>query len=325
MSVCAQPQGPGLWQRFKSLFTLTPTQKEKTSKAMPTVVGAGLGGYGAVSYRDDLAKGFIPHAKYLFSSTNPSVASGIGIFAYMSLFAWGGFVLGEIYRGMKEFERVKEQEQNDAIKKQVELASIQKIKNALGLLIINPLFYPTKSSKINLLTKKDEFLQYANDPDKDNPKSVLYQACQQLVEEINAAPYSDEQFAEDNKIGTYIAQLKNNLNPLEPLKGQINQLEKIQNQQDSIIKMRGFLSLYYRMQNQLEVEKKLTLQPGEIRREFLAKEKKLTPEKFAEKRTKEAMQAEQNKELSEMNKREIERLVAEKGKVRTFVTPEPLK
>lgn len=323
ITVCAQPQEQGIWERFKSLFTLTPTQKEKISKAMPTIVGAGLGGYTAVSEigGEKLVKGFMPHAKYFFSSTNPNVAYGIGAFAYISLFAWAGFVLGEIYKGTKEFERIREQEENEDIKKQVELVSIQKIKNALGLLIINPLFYPTRSSKINLLTKKDEFFQYVNDPDRDNPKGVLYQACQQLVEEINAAPYSDEQFEEANKIGAHIAQLKNQLNPLDPLETQIKRLEEMQNKQDSIIKMRGFLSLYYRMQNQLEVEKKFKLQQQEIRRGFLAKEQ-MKPEAFEQERMKEI---ENNKELEEMKRREIQRLLAEKGKVRTFVAPEPVK
>ena len=63
--------------------------------------------------------------------------------------------------------------------------AIQKIKGDLLVLVNNPLLYPTRSSKINALLKKDEFLQYVNDQD-----DLVQESCNQLIQEISAIEYS---------------------------------------------------------------------------------------------------------------------------------------
>jgi len=130
--------------------------------------------------------------------------------------------------------------------------ALLEIKNYLRIAIGNQLLYPTRSSKINVLIKKDEFLEYINDQD-----DLLNEACRQLIEEINTDDYPEDQENEDKKINKYISNLKVSIDSFPSLESKINALKRMENQQETVEKMRGYLSLYYRLQNKLEVEKKL--------------------------------------------------------------------
>lgn len=173
--------------------------------------------------------------------------------------------------------------------------AVQAIKDYLRIAIGNLLFYPTRSSKINVLIKKDEFLEYIDDQD-----DLLQDACSQLISEIDIPDYPNEQ--EDRKIDGYISKLKVNIAHL-PLEQQIAELEKIIGTQKTIEEMRGYLSLYYRLKNKLEVEKRLT--PEQVAKKVSLPQ--MSPEQLKSfERSKQAQQAEK------MKREELERLGKEK-------------
>jgi len=139
--------------------------------------------------------------------------------------------------------------------------AIQKIKEDLLLLINNQLLYPTRSSKINVLLKKDEFIQYVDDQD-----DVLQDACNQLIDEISALDYSASKKAADETIDARMATLRASLIRGQSLTEQINELEtKIgQKQHFDIPEMQAYLSLYFRLKNKQRVEGKLTKEEKEL-------------------------------------------------------------
>ncbi|HEX4068983.1 MAG TPA: hypothetical protein VHX42_02705 [Candidatus Babeliales bacterium] len=143
-------------------------------------------------------------------------------------------------------------DQNDAIKK---------IKEDLLLLINNQLLYPTRSSKINVLLKKDEFLQYVNDQD-----NLVQDACNQLIKEISNLDYSATKKSADEAIDTRVATLKAAIIHGQSLTEQIHELEtKIdQKQHFDIPEMQAYLSFYFRLKNKEKVEGKLTKEEKEI-------------------------------------------------------------
>ena len=139
--------------------------------------------------------------------------------------------------------------------------AIKKIKEDLLLLINNQLLYPTRSSKINALLKKDEFLQYMNDQD-----DLLQDACNQLIGEISALEYSATKRAADEAIDLRMATLRASIIRGQSLTEQINELEtKIgQKQHFDIPEMQAYLSLYFRLKNKQRVEGKLTKEEKEL-------------------------------------------------------------
>lgn len=142
--------------------------------------------------------------------------------------------------------------------------AIAGIKNNLKIAVAdNALLYPTRSSKIHVLLKKDEFLQYAPSYFRDE-NGIFDEACSQLSKEIQDSytqgltkAQIDAQRAEDSQIDAHVATLRKAIASEKSLEGQIKALELIQDQQKSITQMRAYLSLYYRLKNQLEVEKQL--------------------------------------------------------------------
>ena len=159
--------------------------------------------------------------------------------------------------------------------------ALLEIKNYLRITLGNQLLYPTRSSKVNVLTDKDEFLAYVDDQD-----GLLNEVCDQLLREIQTADYSEEQQQDDQKIDAHILELKVNIDHLL-LEQQIDALKWIADRQNTVEKMRGYLSLYYRLQNKLEVENKRSLKQktsgdmskrADIARSNLAKEKELQAE-----------------------------------------------
>lgn len=127
----------------------------------------------------------------------------------------------------------------------------------IRVVLNNSLLYPTRSSKLHVLLKKDDFLQYARLYGYDD---IFDEVCRLLSAEISAATYSQEEKEQDRQIDSYMAGLRQGLMSASDLSQQIEALEAIQNKQSSIVAMRGYLSIYYRLKNQLKYEEKLTLE-----------------------------------------------------------------
>jgi hypothetical protein len=129
--------------------------------------------------------------------------------------------------------------------------AILQIKETLSLLINNQLLYPTRSSKINALLKKDEFLQSITDE-----YGLVQEACNELIKEINTIPYSQEQQQKDKAVDTKITEVRNMIMHHATLDEQIKALEE-QHTTD-IPGMEAYLSVYYRLKNKQAVENNLS-------------------------------------------------------------------
>lgn len=136
--------------------------------------------------------------------------------------------------------------------------AIRKIKEDVLILINNALLYPTRSSKINALLKKDEFLQYTNDQD-----DLVQEACNQLIREISAIDYSEAKKTADEAVDAKMATLRAAIIIHgQLLTKQIHELEVklAQTQHFDIPEMQAYLSLYFRLKNKQKVERKLTIE-----------------------------------------------------------------
>jgi len=149
--------------------------------------------------------------------------------------------------------------------------AIEKIKNDLFIIVNNQLLYPTRSSKIHALLKKDEFLQYVNDQD-----NLVENACNQLIQKISALDYSETKKATDKVIDDKMAILRAAIIHGQSLTEQIQELEKNINQKQhfDIPEMQAYLSMYFRLKNKLNVEGKLTKEEKESRQPWIFKPKK---------------------------------------------------
>jgi hypothetical protein len=162
--------------------------------------------------------------------------------------------------------------------------AIAGIKNNLKIAVAdNALLYPTRSSKIHVLLKKDEFLQYAPSYFRDT-NGIFDEACSQLSKEIQDSytqgltkAQIDAQRAEDSQIDSHVATLRKAIASEQSLEGKIKALELVQDQQKSIIQMRAYLSLYYRLKNQLEVEKQSAARKKQTEETFATKKVVPTP------------------------------------------------
>lgn len=139
--------------------------------------------------------------------------------------------------------------------------AIETIKNDLFIIVNNQLLYPTRSSKINALLKKDEFLQYIDDQD-----NLLQDACNKLIEEIVALNYSESKKETDKAIDARLATLKAIIVRGQSITEQIKLLETTidQKQHFDIPEMQAYLSLYFRLKNKQNVEGKLTKEEKEL-------------------------------------------------------------
>jgi len=245
-NICSQnKQGWRDW--FWSNFT------SKVQETAPTAAGAALGSFVVgQTGSDSIASEYMETLKPI-GVTDPYIAYATGAILTIGIFTWIGFAIGEVLKLEKELKDRDLREIRSMKGWATILGRIKEIENILRFVIANPLIYPTRSSRINVLLKKDEFLENINDQD-----DILRDACNQLIREINAVTYSEKQFEEDQKIDSYIMTLRAQIFAQPTLEDQIVALEAMQDQQKTIDQMRGYLSLYYRLKNQLEVEKQLT-------------------------------------------------------------------
>jgi hypothetical protein len=126
------------------------------------------------------------------------------------------------------------------------------IKDALSLLINDSSLYPTRSSKIHALLKKDEFVQYVTDE-----YGLVQDACNELIKNINQAPYSEDQKAKDAIIDQKMAEVRKSISNYETLDDQITALENQKQNNMDISTMQAYTSVYLRLKNKQAVENKL--------------------------------------------------------------------
>lgn len=134
--------------------------------------------------------------------------------------------------------------------------TINNIKNDLTIVIANPLLYPTRSSKLHALLKKDEFVQYITDE-----YGLVQEACNELIREINDIPYSQDQKEKDRIIDDKIAEARVIIAYGDTLQAQIKLLEDYCKEplgSFDIPGMQGYLSVYFRLKNKQDVESKLS-------------------------------------------------------------------
>ncbi|HEX4069267.1 MAG TPA: hypothetical protein VHX42_04160 [Candidatus Babeliales bacterium] len=148
--------------------------------------------------------------------------------------------------------------------------AIIKIKGTLAQAISNATLYPTRSSKIHALLKKDEFLQYINDK-----HGLVQEACAALSQEVSNLPYSDEQKAKDKTIDTAMDKVKKSIINYETLDDQIAALENQKQNNMDIPAMQAYLSIYFRLKNKQAVESKLSLEEKASRQKWATEAEKV--------------------------------------------------
>ena len=119
--------------------------------------------------------------------------------------------------------------------------------------IKNDVFYPTRSSKINALVKKDEFVDYVYDA-----HGILQEACEKVLDTLAADNRTEEQRNNESEIDTMISTIKGKISTEYTLEGKLSALDRLKFNEFSGNLMKAFDSVKFRLQNQLEVEKQLS-------------------------------------------------------------------
>ena len=153
----------------------------------------------------------------------------------------------------RELDREREEKKRKEREKQVNRVALK----MWGLISENDLF-PTRSSKINLLLKKDEFVDYI-----DDKEGIIDQATKQLIAKyFEEDDRTLEQKEKEEKIDTYVSSLKGRLFGL-PLKDQVDLLKNESPKRSTIAEIDGYNSLVGRLENKLAVENRLSPQQRE--------------------------------------------------------------
>ena len=119
--------------------------------------------------------------------------------------------------------------------------------------IKNNEFYPTRSSKINALVKKDEFVDYVYDE-----HGILQEACEKVLDTLAADNRTEEQRNNESEIDTMISTIKGKVSTEYTLESKLAALDRLKFGELSGNLMKAFNSVKFRLQNQLEVEKQLS-------------------------------------------------------------------
>lgn len=291
-----------LWSKF------TPAQQKRIVQIKEAAPKIALGSYAAYELGPPLASTFEYEGMVrsysplleVFGVTNPDIAYVTGSVTTVTIFAFTFFVLREIYNGLeRDRVRLESERQKQELERQ-RLVAIEQTKNVLIWLLGNVVLYPTRQSRLDALEQKDDFLK--NAANALNDKTILSEACTQLMDEINRIPYSDEQKKADREIDKYMSKISR-ITKSPSLDVQMAELNLMRKQPMEIDEMRAYLSFYYRIKNQLDFEKGLT---SEQKEQFSNISKSL------------GQRMEQQKTMKEQ---EIQRLLQEKGKERKFVAP----
>jgi hypothetical protein len=149
--------------------------------------------------------------------------------------------------------------------------AIIKIKDNLAQAISNVTLYPTRSSKLHALLKKDEFTQYITDE-----YGLVQEACAELSREISSVPYSEDQRIADRKIDEKMAKFRNTIiNQYTTIDDQIVALETLKQNDLDIPAMQAYLSIYFRLKNKQNVENKLSPEEKTLKQSWTKEAEKL--------------------------------------------------
>lgn len=227
-----------------------------------------------------------------------SVAAGIGLGIYLIKLTnrWDA----ERAVALKEKNLIKQQMIIEANKKQI----IGKIKYYLIRILGNELLYPTPSSMLDALSKKDILLNGIIPFVKNDIKDVrafFDEACNQLSSGIREQMSElDEEAAKQNELSRQFSELeglsetvknkKNNdtidkhiaayelgIANIQSLEDKIEAFRQGEYQSRDILQTRAYMSVYYRLVNELAIERALKAKAEEIARVAEEKEVSFAP------------------------------------------------
>jgi hypothetical protein len=228
ISFASEPSTQSWGDWFRSKFAAT---RQAVAEKAPSVGATTAGVMATAGYLEPALRSILPRNYLLLAGSFGLIYStlGLAIDAYISRYQQG----------------------SDS-----KTVTINNIKNDLTIAIANPLLYPTRSSKLHALLKKDEFLQYINDQD-----GLVEQACNQVIKEINAMPYSNTQKELDKIIDDKMAEARVIIAHGNTLQAKIKLLEDYCKEPLSTFdfpEMQAYLSVYFRLKNKQDVESKLS-------------------------------------------------------------------
>lgn len=132
-------------------------------------------------------------------------------------------------------------------------SKINTIKEDLSIFLLDNSLYPTRSSKINALLKKDEFIEYIEDED-----GMLSEASNRLMKKLFSKDRrSERKRKKEEKIDGYISTLNKLILGLT-LKEQVALLRETPPITITPEESVGYVSLYNRLKNRLRLEKMLS-------------------------------------------------------------------
>ena len=136
------------------------------------------------------------------------------------------------------------------------LAAIEQVKTLISMQIASPLTYPTRSTKLHALLKKNEFLVDMKDVD-----GIVAQACSELSKQFTAIEYSDRQRAKDSLVDAELGSLRKRFvqKEITTIDGQIAEASKDVSDILTMLErpnVKAALSTVLRLQQQKLVEAK---------------------------------------------------------------------
>ncbi len=182
-------------------------------------------------------------------------------------------------------------------------AAVSQIKDLIFLKLADSLTYPTRSTKLHALLKKNEFLVGVEDAD-----GLFAQACSDLSKQLAAIPYSLAERKKDNAIDRQLSLLRTQLVNITSLDSQLAKIstEDITNVLNQLEdpEIQAKLSLVRRLQQQKLVEEYV---PGTL--------KQTSSSKFYQPMTKkEEGSFEDRKKAWETGMKEARKMTTEWGK-----------
>jgi len=101
-------------------------------------------------------------------------------------------------------------------------SAVNNIKDLLLVALADSIAYPTRSSKLHALMKKNEFLIPGVTADEIDVDGIFNKACSEVSRVIVGLPYSEEQKGMDREIGKHISQLNEQLHDFSTLQKKID-------------------------------------------------------------------------------------------------------
>jgi len=142
-------------------------------------------------------------------------------------------------------------------------SAVNNIKDLLLVALADSTAYPTRSSKLHALMKKNEFLIPGVTAEEIDVDGIFNQACSEVSRVIVGLPYSQEKKDMDREIGKHISQLNEKLQQFPTLQGKIDFIDTQLTSDQLHMKgpeTRAYLSVYSRLKIQIVFENALSEQ-----------------------------------------------------------------